>query len=99
VSGTAGNAQFIVRAERFGWLQGHDGIVRFQLPDGWGASRCARCGSPLPASYDDGNRVWVPAGLMDGPLDTSVVQHIFCGSQADWDRESPDVKRYVEHPD
>jgi hypothetical protein len=98
VSGTAGNAQFIVRAERFHWLQGHDDVVAFKLPDGWGPSRCKTCGSPVPASYGDGKRVWVPAGLMDEPLKTSVVQHIFCGSQADWDRESPDVKRYEEYP-
>lgn len=98
VSGTAGNAQFIVGARRFRWLSGHDSIVTFKLPDGWGAARCGRCGSPLPDSFDGGKRMWVPAGLMDDPLDTNVVQHIFCGSRADWDRESPDAKHYHEHP-
>ena len=98
VSGTAGNAQFIVRTARFRWLRGEDRIVKFKLPSGWGGSRCAECGSPLPDSYD-GERMWVPAGLMDDVLGTRIVQHIFCGSRADWDREAPDAKRYEEYPE
>jgi hypothetical protein len=98
VSGTGGNAQFIVRTERFKWLEGRDEVSTFKLSSGWGTSRCGTCGSPVPATYDGGRRMWVPAGLMDDALDTSIVQHIFCGSQADWDRESPDVKRHAEHP-
>jgi len=97
VSGTAGNAQFIVSNERFRWTRGHEHVVAFRLPDGWGPSRCKTCGSPLPETYD-GRRTWIPAGLMDDPLETSIVQHIFCGSQADWERESPDAKRYDEYP-
>ena len=99
VSGTTGNAQFIVRTERFRWLRGHDHIEAFALSSGWGASRCRTCGSPLPATYDGGKRIWVPAGLMDDPLDTSIVQHIFCDSRADWDREAPDAKRYAKYPE
>ena len=98
VSGTAGNAQFIVRSDRFRWIDGRDNLVTFKLADGWGPSRCRTCGSPVPDSYDGGRRVWVPAGLMDDPLGTGVLQHIFCGSQADWDYESPEVKRYAEYP-
>jgi hypothetical protein len=94
VSGTAGNAQFIVRAERFRWLSGQESLVTFKLADGWGPSRCATCGSPLPASYDQGRRMWVPAGLMNDPLGTGITQHIFCGSRADWDRESPNVQHH-----
>ena len=98
VSGTTGNAQFIVRAARFRWIRGEDRIVKVKLPTGWGGSRCAVCGSPLPDSFDGGERVWVPAGLMDDALATSIVQHIFCGSRADWDREAPDAKHYEEYP-
>ncbi|HEX7070659.1 MAG TPA: GFA family protein [Rhodothermales bacterium] len=98
VSGTGGNAQFIVRAEKFRWLRGLDRIVTFKLPDGWGASRCNACGSPLPDSHDGGKRIWVPAGLMDDPLNTQIVQHIFCGSRADWDEEAEDARYYDEYP-
>ena len=40
----------------------------------------------------------VPAGLMDDDLGTDIKVHIFCGSRADWDRESPDAKHYEEWP-
>jgi len=98
VSGTAGNAQFIVRAERFRWLGGEDRLERFTLADGWGPVRCAICGSPAPASHDGGQRVWVPAGLMNDPLDTDIKLHIFCASRADWDRESGDARSFDEGP-
>lgn len=98
VSGASGNAQFIVCAHKFAWLQGETEVVTFRLPDGWGPTRCRSCGSPVPGSYDGGKRVWVQAGLMDDPLDTQIVQHIFCGSRADWDREAPDAKHHAEYP-
>lgn len=96
VSGTNGNAQFIVRAHEFVWLRGSDQLVHYTRPDGWGAPRCATCGSPAPHSFDGGERIWIPACLMDDPLGTDIKQHIFCASRADWDREAPDAVRFEE---
>ena len=98
VSGTAGNAQFIVRMHRFRWTAGQDQVTTFTLPGGWGPIRCTSCGSPVPDSYDGGERMWVPAGLMDDALQTDFKQHIFCGSRADWDRESAAAQHYDEYP-
>lgn len=98
VSGTGGNAQFIVRASNFAWREGAGDVVTFKLPTGWGATRCKTCGSPVPNSYDGGKHMWVQAGLMNDALGTEIVQHIFCGSRADWDRESPDAKSYDQNP-
>lgn len=97
VSGTAGNAQFIVKLEKFKWISGEQNIQIFKRPDGWGPARCKTCGSPVPESYD-GERVWVQAGLMDDPLGTDVKVHIFCGSGADWDRQASDAKYWDEYP-
>jgi hypothetical protein len=98
VSGTGGNAQFIAKTDRFRWVQGQQHVVTFKLPDGWGPTRCRTCGSPVPDTYDNGKRMWVPAGLMSDSLGTSIVQHIFCGSRADWDQESPDAQHHDEYP-
>ena len=97
VSGTNGNAVFLIPADAFEWVKGEDGIAEFSFPSGWGVSRCATCGSPLPASHD-GQQYWVPAGPMDDPLDTNIKQHIFCASRADWDVESPNAQRFDEFP-
>lgn len=98
VSGAAGNAQFIVANDKFTWISGEENTKAFKLADGWGPRRCESCGSPTPDSYD-GQRVWVQAGLMDSPLATDIKLHIFCGSRADWDQESPDAKHYNEAPE
>jgi hypothetical protein len=98
VSGTNGNAVFVVRASKFVWTRGADELASFSLPSGWGVERCKTCGSPAPQSHDGGKHWWVPAGVMDDPLGTQIVQHIFCDSRADWDREAPDATYFAEHP-
>ena len=97
VSGTNGNAVFVVEKERFEWLAGEGNSFRFSLPSGWSVERCKDCGSPLPQSHD-GERVWVIAGLMDSALAAELKWHIFCGSRADWDRNSPDAAEFEEWP-
>lgn len=82
---------------RFSWLRGEDSIEDYKLEDGWGPRRCVKCGSPMPDTYD-GQRMWVPAGLMDDTLDTDFKLHIFCGSRADWDQESPEARYFDEAP-
>ena len=97
VSGTNGNAVFIVALDRFSWISGENDTTAFAFPSGWSVTRCDTCGSPVPSSFD-GRQVWVQAGLMDDPLDTDVKRHIFCASRADWDRESPDATQHDEYP-
>jgi hypothetical protein len=97
VSGTNGNAVFLVSSRRFEWLSGEEHTYKFSLPSGWSVLRCKTCGSPLPQSHD-GKRVWVIAGLMDDDLETEIRRHIFCGSRADWDRSAADSEEFEEWP-
>ena len=98
VSGTASNAVFIVGKRRFRWTRGETSTQRFVLRNDWGTTRCATCGSPLPVSHD-GKRVWVPAGLMDVPLHTTVQMHIHVASKADWETIHGDAPRHDAFPD
>ena len=54
VSGTAGNAQFIVPIEQFNWVGGEEKTREFKPGGGWGRGprRCNECGSPMPDSFD-----------------------------------------------
>jgi hypothetical protein len=95
VSGTNGNAVFLVSKADFAWISGETDTKKFSLPSGWSITRCVTCGSPLPDSYD-GKNVWVIAGLMDDDLETDIKLHIFCGSRADWDLSSAEAREFEE---
>ena len=97
VSGTASNAVFIVGNRRFRWTRGEAQRQRYMLRNDWGTTRCTTCGSPLPESHD-GKRVWVPAGLMDVPLRTTVQMHIHVASKADWETIHGDAARHDGFP-
>lgn len=97
VSGTNGNAVFLVPNSHFSWLGGEPEVVKFSLPSGWSVVRCAGCGSPLPQSHD-GEQMWIAAGLMDDDLDAATAYRIFVGSRADWDREADSVAEFDEFP-
>lgn len=97
VSGTNGNAQFLVPNSAFSWDAGENDSFKFSLPSGWGVLRCSSCGSPLPESHD-GQRTWVPAGLMDDDLNTEISVRIFCGSRADWDVEAETLRHFDRFP-
>ena len=98
VSGAAGNAVFIVGKRRFRWTRGEESTQRFVLRNDWGTVRCTTCGSPLPASHD-GKRYWVPAGLMDDELHTTVQMHIHVASKADWETIDANVPQIPAGPD
>jgi hypothetical protein len=97
VSGTSGNAVFLVPIAKFRWTAGEHSTVRFALPSHWSVTRCQRCGSPLPASHD-GKQFWVPAGLMNEPLGTKVKLHIHTASRADWDEIPQGVAQFEAFP-
>ena len=97
-SGVNGSMVFLLRTERFRWLAGEDRIKKFQLRDTYSATRCERCGSPMPASYDGGNHMWVPPGLMDDDLDASLALHHHVASKADWDEIPPHLPQYAAYP-
>ncbi len=98
VTGSNGCSMVIVPKEQFRWTAEGAEPPRFSLPSGWSALRCETCGSPLPDSHDE-KRVWVPAGLMEDDLGTDIKVHIFCGSRADWDRESEEALHHDEWPE
>lgn len=96
-TGGNGTMVFLVPIERFRWLQGEDQIKKFQLRATYSATRCGRCGSPVPASYD-GKHVWIQPGLMDDDLDAKMVLHHHVDSKADWDEIPEHLPHYAGYP-
>ena len=67
----------------------------------WCSDFCSNCGSPVPNETKNGEKYWVPAGLLDEPLETSIAVHVFVDSTASWDTAfiSDSVPKYSEMPE
>ena len=96
VSGVASNANLMVSKEGFRWVSGEDALMKFALASGWGAWRCAACGSPVPKLHPGGGAYWVPAGLLDSDPGVGVAGHIFVDSKAPWDVISDETPQLRE---
>jgi hypothetical protein len=55
---------------------------------------CGRCGSALFWQADGLDRVSVMAGAFDDPTGLSMIYHIYCAGQADFDEIAGDAPRY-----
>lgn len=94
-SGANGNYILIVPKSQFRWTKGEDHAVMYALRETYSITRCATCGTPLPAEVDEAN-VYVTAGTLDEPLGAGITAHLFCASRADWDRDMPGVRHFDE---
>lgn len=97
-SGAGSNAVLNVRRGRFEWLAGEDNIQTYANETGWKSLFCRTCGSPAPHVLSDGERVLVPAGLLDGDPDLPRSGHIFVGSKARWEVIADDAPQFDEWP-
>ncbi len=68
----------------FRWLRGTERIRRYELMPGSFRPFCSRCGSSLPNKPEGMDRVFVPAGLLDGDPKPGLIPHMFAGSKAPW---------------
>jgi hypothetical protein len=96
VSGVASNVVLMTGRDNLEWVAGEDQITKFKLPSGWGAWRCAVCGSPTPMLHPSGGAYWVPAGLLDSDPGVRVAGHIFVGSKAPWDEIAGNTPQHIE---
>jgi len=97
-SGVSSNAVLNMRRDRFEWLAGEDNVQTFATETGWKSLFCRTCGSPAPHILSGGERVLVPAGLLDGNPDLTRSGHIFVGSKAKWDVIGDDAPQFDTWP-
>ena len=96
VSGVASNATLMTAKENLHWVSGEDHVRKYSDANGWGAWRCATCGSPLPKLHGGGGAYWVPAGVLDDDPGVRIAGHIFVASKAAWDELAGDGPRLSE---
>ncbi len=85
VTGSAANANLIVKLDDFRWLKESAELQRYVTEMGWVSSFCKRCGSRAPIIDKKRAIVYVPAGSLHQDKTLSVTLHIHTGSKASWD--------------
>jgi hypothetical protein len=84
-------------AAGFRWLGGEKEIVRYESSPGFHRPFCARCGSVV-AGDPGGDRVFMPAGCLDGDPAVRPLAHIFAASKAPWYEIRDDLRRFDAYP-
>jgi hypothetical protein len=83
-------------ARRFA-LRGKGRVERFEPSPGAARCFCGRCGSAVPGD-PTGERVFVPAGNLDGDPGVRPLAHIFAASKAPWDTIADSLPRFDAWP-
>jgi hypothetical protein len=95
--GTAFGSFVAAPARSFRWLHGAKSIRHFESSRGAHRPFCPCCGSTVPAA-PDGERVFIPAGLLDSDPKLAPLPHIFAGSKAPWHEIHDGAPRFEGFP-
>ncbi len=97
--GSSSNTATIVEKKNFNWLDGEEHISSWVKASGFCSDFCSKCGSPVPNPVRATPYFWVPAGLLDGEVNTSIAAHLCVGSKASWDIISSKGAQYEAMPE
>jgi hypothetical protein len=91
----------LVNSNGFSWLTGENHIVKYFTQSGFKSEFCGNCGSPVPNISSSGEMYWVPAGLLEEPLDIKIAIHVYRDSSSSWDTAflEDSIPKYSEMPD
>lgn len=99
VTGSASNTGIFLSKGQMRWISGEDKVTAFVKDSGYNSSFCSLCGSALPNPSRGGGGYWVPAGSLDGEIDSRVAVHLHVDSKALWDFIGDDGEQYAAMPD
>ena len=100
-SGSSSNSAMLVNSNGFSWLNGENHIMKYSTKSGFKSEFCKKCGSPVPNKSGNGKLYWVPAGLLEEPIDKKIAVHLYVDSSASWDKAFLDdsVPKHSEMPE
>lgn len=99
LSGSASDTAMFLDREQFRWRRGEDNISSFTKSSGYRSDFCRVCGSNLPHLMQNGRQYWVPAGLLEGEIESVVAAHLFVESKVHWDVIGDAGAQHAEMPD
>lgn len=83
-------------AADFKLLKGSELVRSYQSSEQGVRSFCSACGSNMPMAM--GDKVYIPAGLLDDDPGVRTSAHLFVGSKAAWVEITDDAKQYDGYP-
>lgn len=86
-TGVGHNLATVVKAADFHWHAGASAISTWQKATGYRNDFCGQCGATVPNPLRGEPYVWVPLGLLDGPLDAECVGDYCTDDAMPWDRQ------------
>jgi hypothetical protein len=95
--GTAFQTWLGAPAKGFRFVRGAETVRGYESSPGGVRSFCPRCGSVVPTP-PTGDRVFVPAGLLDGDPGARPEIHLFVGSKAVWHEIADSLPRAEAYP-
>ena len=98
-TGTAASSGLVVGLDNLEWISGTDQISSFTKENGFRTDFCSNCGSPVPNKMNVGEYMWIPAGVIEGSMDSKVGAHIFTANKASWEEEAPGCVALDNGPD
>lgn len=99
LSGSASDTAMFVERSQFRWVRGLDKVSSYRTATGYRSDFCSGCGSTVPHLMGNTTHFWVPAGLIEGSLESQVVAHLYVDSKATWDDIGGGGERFAEMPD
>jgi hypothetical protein len=95
--GTAFQTWVGASAKGFRFLSGAERVRGYESSPGNSRAFCPRCGSVVPGP-PMGERVFVPAGLLEGDPGVRAEMHLFVGSKAAWHEIADALPRFDTYP-
>ncbi|WP_081871098.1 GFA family protein [Nitratireductor basaltis] len=93
-TGSAHAANLFSTSATIAWVSGRESVQTYRVPETrHERSFCTKCGSAVPSVVMDGALLVVPAGSVDGEIDTQPTAHICFTSRADWYTRLEDTPR------
>ena len=98
-TGSNANAGLLILRENFTWLAGAECIKTYLKDSGFRINFCPTCSSPVPNVVSQlPTMMWIPVGLIDGDLPSTVQHHIHVSSKANWDVICGAAQQHAELP-
>lgn len=99
-TGSAHAANIFTAPDNITWLSGKDQIQRFELETAKNFIKqfCKVCGSAVPYIDRAGTTLLIPAGGLNGNLELTPDDRIFCADRSAWVDNIPDSPEFSVLP-